>query len=460
MGAGSFTIDYSIVGLNTALCYSIFGAGQSGVVMPSVILATAPIHGHVNAYLPIARHLVTRGDDVRFLTGSRFAGPVAATGARHVPLPAVSDFDDREDMNSRFPERAELRGARAIGFDVEHYFVLPGRGQYEVLTAELASDPADVVVADPVFIGAAYLLSLPAPRRPAVLVGSHLPLPLASRDTAPYGMGLAPAPVLNRLRNRVLGALASGVMKGANSVAETDHLAIFGRPLPTPVMDWLARADAIAQFTVAEFEYPRSDAPPALHFVGPIHGPGQRFDAPTWWDELDGSRPVVHVTQGTIANKDFSQLVTPTVEALADEDLLVVVSAGGRPVDTLPPLPSNARAASYLDYDQLLPKTDVFVTNGGYGGVQTALRHGLPVVVTGGKEDKPEVGARIAWSGTGIRCKQERPSPDSLRRAIRRILADDRYRTSAQQLARRMTDAPGLTGLSTLIDDLSIPATA
>lgn len=81
-------------------------------------------------------------------------------------------------------------------------------------------------------------------------------------------------------------------------------------------------------------------------------------------------------------------------------------------------------------------------------------------MVTGGKEDKPEVGARIAWSGTGIRCKQERPSPDSLRRAIRRILADDRYRTSAQQLARRMTDAPGLTGLSTLIDDLSIPATA
>ena len=49
----------------------------------------------------------------------------------------------------------------------------------------------------------------------------------------------------------------------------------------------------------------------------------------------------------------------------------------------------------------LLPKTDVFLTNGGYGGVQLALRHGLPIVVTGGQEDKPEVAARVAWAGVG-----------------------------------------------------------
>lgn len=38
-------------------------------------------------------------------------------------------------------------------------------------------------------------------------------------------------------------------------------------------------------------------------------------------------------------------------------------------------------------------------TNGGYGGVQYALRYGVPIVATGGKEDKPQVGARVAWSG-------------------------------------------------------------
>ena len=59
-------------------------------------------------------------------------------------------------------------------------------------------------------------------------------------------------------------------------------------------------------------------------------------------------------------------------------DALVVVATGGRPVSSLPAdLPSNVRAASFLPYDQLLPLTDLMVTNGGYGGVHYALEHGV-----------------------------------------------------------------------------------
>ena len=35
------------------------------------------------------------------------------------------------------------------------------------------------------------------------------------------------------------------------------------------------------------------------------------------------------------------------------------------------------------------------LTNGGYGGVQYALAHGVPLVVAGDTEDKPEVAARV-----------------------------------------------------------------
>ena len=38
---------------------------------------------------------------------------------------------------------------------------------------------------------------------------------------------------------------------------------------------------------------------------------------PDWWSELDGSRPVVHVTQGTLANTDYKQLIAPTLRARA-----------------------------------------------------------------------------------------------------------------------------------------------
>lgn len=424
--------------------------------MSSVILATAPIHGHVHAYLPIAKHLVARGDRVRFITGSRFADVVAATGATHVPLPAESDLDEAMDLNAVYPERARLRGSAAVAFDVESLFVRPGRGQYDALRGSIASEPAQVVVADPVFIGAAHLLGHAPGERPGVVVGSHVPLPLESRDTAPYGMGLAPIPVLNRARNRVLHTLAHRLLRKANAIADRDHQALFGRPFGHPIMDWLVYADAIAQFSVRQFEYPRSDAPPHLHFVGPLHGPGSSTSTPDWWHELDGGRPVVHVTQGTLANKDFAELIGPTLEGLAGEDVLVVVTAGGRPLDSLPPLPSNARAASYLSYDDLLPKTHVVVTNGGYGGVQLALRHGLPLVVSGGQEDKPEVGARVAWSGVGVRLKEERPSPQAVRKAVHDVLGDDRYRVAAGHMSQRMAQAPGLEGLAQIIDDVAL----
>jgi UDP:flavonoid glycosyltransferase YjiC (YdhE family) len=44
---------------------------------------------------------------------------------------------------------------------------------------------------------------------------------------------------------------------------------------------------------------------------------------------LDRSRPIVLVTQGTLANFDFDQLVNPAILGLADELVQVVVTAGG-----------------------------------------------------------------------------------------------------------------------------------
>ena len=234
---------------------------------------------------------------------------------------------------------------------------------------------------------------------------------------------------------------------------------VHGVDMPGAVLNWSRRTNAIAQFTVAEFEYPRTDAPDTLHFVGPISASGSTTQRPDWWGELDGSKPVVHVTQGTFANNDFGQLVGPTLEALADEDVLVVVATGGRPLETLPPLPANARAAEFLPYDELLPKTDVYVTNAGYGGVQYALRYGVPIVASGGQEDKPEVGARIAWSGVGRRLKAVSPKPQAIRAAVRSVLRDERYRRASRTMADRMADAGGFADLAGIVDGLVADST-
>ncbi|WP_076258809.1 glycosyltransferase [Intrasporangium flavum] len=425
--------------------------------MSSIIIATVPIHGHVTPLLAVARHLVARGDRVRFVTGARFAGAVEDTGARHVRLPADADFDDTADLGDSFPERAALKGSKAIAFDIVNVFVQPGRGQHDTIMAEHAEEPADVVLTDPALTGGALVLGHDRAARPPVVVCGVIPLMIASRDTAPYGMGLRPLPgPVGRLRNAALRAVAERtVFAEAARLADEVHHELHGRPVGYPVLDWPRHAERIVQFTVPEFEYPRSDAPATLSFAGPISATGSQAPLPPWWDELDGSRPVVHVTQGTIANRDYGQVIAPALEGLAGDDVLVVVSTGGRPLDTLPPLPANARAARYLPYDELLPRTAVYVTNGGYGGVQYALRYGVPIVTTSGHEDKPEVAARVAWSGVGRRLATEAPTPEAVGKAVREVLRDPRYRQAAGRVATSMSRAAGMQALADVVDDLA-----
>ncbi|NTU78597.1 MAG: hypothetical protein HGA45_04200 [Chloroflexales bacterium] len=105
------------------------------------------------------------------------------------------------------------------------------------------------------------------------------------------------------------------------------------------------------------------------------------------------------------------------------------------PATTTPaPLPANVRSVPFVPFGALLPHVDVMVTNGGYGGVQFALAHGVPLVVAGMSEEKPEIAARVAWSGAGINLKTRRPTPRQIRAAVRTALTDPRYRRSAERI--------------------------
>jgi UDP:flavonoid glycosyltransferase YjiC (YdhE family) len=100
----------------------------------------------------------------------------------------------------------------------------------------------------------------------------------------------------------------------------------------TPFDAIVELADAYLQLTVPSFEFPR-DIPPSVHFIGALPIIPNQAPLPAWANELDASRKVVLVTQGTLANHNFGLLIAPTLAALAKEpDLLVVVTAGGRPI--------------------------------------------------------------------------------------------------------------------------------
>jgi MGT family glycosyltransferase len=234
-------------------------------------------------------------------------------------------------------------------------------------------------------------------------------------------------------------------------------LAALGLPkLPVFLLDSAVLADRLIVPTIPEFEYHRSDLPAHVRFVGAVlPEPADGFVAPPWWNELFAARPVVHVTQGTIDNADLSRLIEPTIEALADEDVTVVVTTGGRPISQLrSPLPPNTFAAEYIPHDVLLPSVDVMVTNGGYGAVQRALATGVPLVVAGNTEDKPEVAARVEYFGAGVNLRTGVPAAGDVRRAVRTVLNDDGYRQAAARLQTAYAKRDGVAEIASLIDEV------
>ncbi|RIJ78754.1 glycosyltransferase [Nakamurella silvestris] len=429
--------------------------------MRSVLLCSTPVHGHVSPLLEVADHLVGTGYRVRFLTGARYRTKVLATGAEFLPLPPGADYDDT-DMDLAFPDRAGLAGPKQIRHDLSQIFIRPVAEQLAAVDAALAQAPVDAVLAESLFTGAAALLLRPPAERPPVINLGIVPLSLKDVDTAPFGMGITPLPgSFGRWRNRLLYTVAEkGLFRPVQKDIQTRLAALTGRTLPVFFMDWPRLADALIQFTVPAFEYPRESLPATVHFVGPMSGrpPGGTApaapDLPTWWADLDGDRPVVHVTQGTVANKDFRDLILPTVQGLTDQNVLVVVSTGGPDPDRLGPLPGNVRVARYLPYQQLLPKVDVMVTNGGYGGIHFALAHGVPLVVAGKTEEKVEVTARVRWSGVGVDLRSQRPSPDAVRAAVAEVLSNRTYGAVAREVGRQIVAAPGLPGVAAVIESL------
>ncbi|MFK3979000.1 glycosyltransferase [Micromonospora sp. NPDC050397] len=118
-------------------------------------------------------------------------------------------------------------------------------------------------------------------------------------------------------------------------------------------------------------------------------------------------------------------------------------------------VPANARVAEFIPFDQLLPYTDVMVSNGGYGGVQQALSLGVPLVLAGLSEDKAEVTARAAWTGAAINLAIERPEETQIRASVEKVLNDSSYRKQAKRLRSEYITHNPFDAMSAAIEELT-----
>jgi MGT family glycosyltransferase len=414
-----------------------------------ILVCAVPNPGHVGPMLAAAQHLKSAGHSVTFNTSENFRGKVESTGIRFVAMTGKANFDYRHTYDLQ--ERRDLSDADQKVNLLRTRFAETIPDQHQCIQQILRDTPTDLVLVDTMFFGSFPMLLGPRQKRPPVIGCGVNPMMLSSRDC---GILLPPANtpegrkqvLQDKQRIRVT---YQPIDDSINSVMRPYGIP----PMPHFFLDCMyLLPDIFLQFTAEAVEFPRSDMPDTVRCIGPIlPGRSVEFDEPDWWTELDGSRPAVLVTQGTLANHDFNEVIQPALFGLADENVTVIVAAGRSDTQTLA-VPENARVASFIPFDRLLPKVDVLVTNGGYGAVNHAFSLGVPIVVIGESEDKDMVAARVGWTGAGINLKTRYASAEQIRNAVRAILTNRQYRDGAQRLRANLSRCNALDELARTVD--------
>jgi UDP:flavonoid glycosyltransferase YjiC (YdhE family) len=416
--------------------------------MTRVLVTTHAITGHVRYAVPLVRELVAEGHEVLWYTGQLFEPLAVKAGAGFAPISQRTgfDFSTSDALQGQSDRDSGLRGFRDV---VLRVFVKPIPAFMADIAELLDSYEPDVLVADHSFMAGVLLAEQRGLPRVAFSTGA---LSLPSVDTAPFGTGIQPSrSALGRVRNRVLYRLVRLLVLGeAQRVAESIRRDLGLDPLPGLFLSWPALvAQRYIQASIPQLEYPRRDLPPSVAFVGmlPLDGLDD-WSPPSWWHRVaacrEAGRPVVFVTQGSAAT-DPRQLLLPAVEALTGEDMLVICTTGGRDPRSVLPVdqrPDNLVLEPYIPFTEMLPLADLLVTNGGLGGIQTALSQGVPLVAVGNEEDHMENNARVRWSGAGLWLGRSRPSAQELKTAVRTVLNTPSFRNRARELMAAYHEHP------------------
>jgi UDP:flavonoid glycosyltransferase YjiC (YdhE family) len=384
-----------------------------------VLFTTTGHSGHLLPLVPLARACEAAGHDVLVATHAARAPNVERVG---LTVRAVKEAPDEAwgPLMGRLPGMAQSEGDAVI---IAEGFARTGAGGvlHGVLEVVESWEP-DVVVHE------CYEFAGPLAAERHGLPCARVALGLAS--TEDWVDDLA-APAVDDMR-RELGLRADGRPRRA--------------PLLSLVPPGFDDGPAIERF--------RDTLPPA---APPL---------PAWWENADD--PLVYLTFGSVTGSlpFFPALYHQALEALASLPVRVLLTFG-RDADPagLGALPANVHAEPWLAQHDVLPHAATVVSHGGYGTTLGALAHGVPLVLMPlFAGDQWRTARRVADVGAGLVLQDgerrvfDPPGPaviGALPAAVQDVLADARFRHTAQRFGQEMAALPPASAALTALETIS-----
>lgn len=424
------------------------------------LIACWPFTGHLLPQMAIAIALRERGHEVAFYSGDAVRATVEGEGFEFFPFEHVDQ--ERGFRNMRAVDTGDRRsrpgGGRILPV-LRDWLVETIPDQVRDLRAVLDRWHPDVIATD-LSLWGPIVVVWEAERIPVALSSTFMGPLIPGQDAPPFGFGMSPP---RNARQRAVSAALTRLTEvaGTGMRKRVDEIrSAYGLPpLGESVNRFTGRLPLYLVGSIRELDYNRRDLPPSVHYVGNCIWYPQRAGTAEWLEAIPAGRPWVHVTESTLAYGDPFLLRT-AIEALSDQPVELIVTTGDQRDPRslgLQPFPSNVHVTSWLSHGELLPRCSALVTVGGKSTILAGLEAGLPLVLVPTTWDKPDNARRVTEAGAGIRLSPRSCTPETLRAAVHEVLAEPRYRASAQDLAARLRQAPGPAGAAELLESL-VPA--
>lgn len=403
-----------------------------------ILFANFPADGHFNPLTGLAAHLKSIGCDVRWYTSKTYADKVEKLGIPFYGLKKALDVSADTAIDTIFPERQKYKSqVGKLRFDLINAFILRSPEYYEDIQEIYQDFPFQLMIADITFGGIPFVkekMNIP------VIAISIIPLPETSKDLAPPGLGITPSfSFAGRIKQKILRFIADNILFAKPTKIMRQMFQSYNIETgKAGIFDVLIqKSTLVLQSGTPGFEYKRSDTSKHIHFVGPLLPYSKKQEGTGWHHEkLKKYKKVILLTQGTV-EKDIKKLIVPALEAFKNSDCLVIVTTGGSCTQELRNRypQENFIIEDFIPFDDVMSYANVYVSNGGYGGVLLSIQKGLPMVVAGMHEGKNEINARVGYFKLGINLNTEKPTAEQLKKSVEEVLANQVYSDNVKKLS-------------------------
>jgi MGT family glycosyltransferase len=384
--------------------------------------------GNLPPELALARRLVERGHEVRFLGHRSQEMAVRGAGCGFSPYERVPEADSSRPESSMFRDWEAGSPPELFAMLRERLFFGPAAAFAADLIAELDREPADAVAVDFMLYGA-----LAAAERSGLPSAAlyHTVYAPPTVEVPPFGPGMdLPNSEEERLRHEAAREMSlKGWAQGLPALNATREG--IGLPPLRSVFEQLDRLERVLVMTSAAFDFAAVSGarlPDNVRYVGPQVEMGKDGRKTAGADD---ERPLVLVAFSTTYQAQ-EELVPGVVAALGTLPVRALVTTGpALKLDAS--LPANVEISSWVSHAKVLPRTALVVTHAGMGTVMASLAHGVPLVCIPMGRDQNDVSARVVHAGAGLRLGREADQA-TIAATIRDALSDSTLGARAARL--------------------------